>query len=267
MIEIKNLNKSFKENQVFTNFNCHIKDGFMTAIIGKSGSGKSTLLNMIGLLDLDYQGDILYDNINIKNLKENKQTEFIRKNINYLFQNYALIDNETVEQNLLLALAYEKINKKEKLDKINQVLAKVGLDNFNDKKIYTLSGGEQQRIALARTIIKTGNIILADEPTGNLDSKTGADVMEILTQLNSNGVTIVLITHDEKVAQYAHRVYRMIDGKLTEISKQELSHWREAETQAQTKGNTQQSVQQQPTQPKQKRKISRRKSALEGEKE
>ena len=209
MIEIKNLNKSFKENQVFTNFNCHIKDGFMTAIIGKSGSGKSTLLNMIGLLDLDYQGDILYDNINIKNLKENKQTEFIRKNINYLFQNYALIDNETVEQNLLLALAYEKISKKEKLDKINQVLAKVGLDNFNDKKIYTLSGGEQQRIALARTIIKTGNIILADEPTGNLDEENKNQVLKILKELKDLGKTIIIVTHDLSIAHECDEIIKL----------------------------------------------------------
>ena len=209
MIEIKNLNKSFKENQVFTNFNCHIKDGFMTAIIGKSGSAKSTLLNMIGLLDLDYQGDILYDNINIKNLKENKQTEFIRKNINYLFQNYALIDNETVEQNLLLALAYEKISKKEKLDKINQVLAKVGLDNFNDKKIYTLSGGEQQRIALARTIIKTGNIILADEPTGNLDEENKNQVLKILKELKDLGKTIIIVTHDLSIAHECDEIIKL----------------------------------------------------------
>ena len=209
MIEIKNLNKSFKENQVFINFNCQIKDGFMTAIIGKSGSGKSTLLNMIGLLDLDYQGEILYDNINIKNLKENKQTEFIRNNINYLFQNYALIDNETVEQNLLLTLAYEKISKKEKLNKINTVLTKVGLDNFNDKKIYTLSGGEQQRIALARTIIKKGNIILADEPTGNLDEENKNQVLNILKELKNLGKTIIIVTHDLSIANECDEIIKL----------------------------------------------------------
>ena len=209
MIEIKNLNKSFKENQVFINFNCQIKEGFMTAIIGKSGSGKSTLLNMIGLLDLDYQGEILYDNINIKNLKENKQTEFIRNNINYLFQNYALIDNETVEQNLLLTLAYEKISKKEKLNKINTVLTKVGLDNFNDKKIYTLSGGEQQRIALARTIIKKGNIILADEPTGNLDEENKNQVLNILKELKKLGKTIIIVTHDLSIANECDEIIKL----------------------------------------------------------
>ena len=209
MIEIKKLNKSFKENQVFINFNCQIKDGFMTAIIGKSGSGKSTLLNMIGLLDLDYQGEILYDNINIKNLKENKQTEFIRNNINYLFQNYALIDNETVEQNLLLTLAYEKISKKEKLNKINTVLTKVGLDNFNDKKIYTLSGGEQQRIALARTIIKKGNIILADEPTGNLDEENKNQVLNILKELKKLGKTIIIVTHDLSIANECDEIIKL----------------------------------------------------------
>lgn len=209
MIKIKNLNKSFGEKQVFTNFNCNIKDGFMTAIIGKSGSGKSTLLNMIGLLDLDYQGEILYDDVNIKKLKDNKQVEFIRNNINYLFQNYALIDNETVEQNLLLALAYEKINKAEKITKINEVLTKVDLTNFNNKKIYTLSGGEQQRIALARTILKKGNIILADEPTGNLDEINKEIVLKILKELKSLGKTIIIVTHDLSIAHECDEVIEL----------------------------------------------------------
>mgnify|MGYP005786898853 CR=1 FL=1 len=209
MITIKNLNKSFGEKQVFTNFNCTIKNGFMTAIIGKSGSGKSTLLNMIGLLDLDYQGEILYDDVNIKKLKENKQVEFIRNNINYLFQNYALVDNETVEQNLLLALAYEKISKTEKTTKINEVLTKVDLTDFNNKKIYTLSGGEQQRIALARTILKKGDIILADEPTGNLDEGNKEIVLKILKELKSLGKTIIIVTHDLNIANERDEVIKL----------------------------------------------------------
>ena len=209
MITIKNLNKSFGEKQVFTNFNCNIKNGFMTAIIGKSGSGKSTLLNMIGLLDLDYQGEILYDDVNIKKLKENKQVEFIRNNINYLFQNYALVDNETVEQNLLLALAYEKISKTEKITKINEVLTKVDLTDFNNKKIYTLSGGEQQRIALARTILKKGDIILADEPTGNLDEGNKEIVLKILKELKSLGKTIIIVTHDLNIANECDEVIKL----------------------------------------------------------
>ena len=209
MITIKNLNKSFGEKQVFTNFNCTIKNGFMTAIIGKSGSGKSTLLNMIGLLDLDYQGEILYDDVNIKKLKENKQVEFIRNNINYLFQNYALVDNETVEQNLLLALAYEKISKTEKITKINEVLTKVDLTDFNNKKIYTLSGGEQQRIALARTILKKGDIILADEPTGNLDEGNKEIVLKILKEFKDLGKTIIIVTHDLSIANECDEVIKL----------------------------------------------------------
>lgn len=209
MITIKNLNKSFGEKQVFTNFNCNIKNGFMTAIIGKSGSGKSTLLNMIGLLDLDYQGEILYDDVNIKKLKENKQVEFIRNNINYLFQNYALVDNETVEQNLLLALAYEKISKTEKTTKINEVLTKVDLTDFNNKKIYTLSGGEQQRIALARTILKKGDIILADEPTGNLDEGNKEIVLKILKEFKDLGKTIIIVTHDLSIANECDEVIKL----------------------------------------------------------
>ena len=209
MITIKNLNKSFGEKQVFTNFNCTIKNGFMTAIIGKSGSGKSTLLNMIGLLDLDYQGEILYDDVNIKKLKENKQVEFIRNNINYLFQNYALVDNETVEQNLLLALAYEKISKTEKITKINEVLTKVDLTDFNNKKIYTLSGGEQQRIALARTILKRGDIIFADVPTGSIDEGDIEIVLKILKELKSLGKTIIIVTHDLNIANECDEIIKL----------------------------------------------------------
>lgn len=209
MIELKNLHKSFGEKVIFKSLNYKIDTGSMVAIIGKSGCGKSTLLNMIGLLDSDYTGTILIDKNDIAKMNEKKKSVYIRNNINYLFQNYALIDNETVEENLLLALTYHKIKKTEKIDKINNALKSVGLESYNNKKVYTLSGGEQQRIALARVILKKGNIILADEPTGNLDDNNSKIVMDILKQLQKEGKTIVIVTHNQKIADQCDEVLNL----------------------------------------------------------
>lgn len=198
MIKVENLEKSFGNKNIIKDFNYEFLDGKMTAIVGKSGCGKTTLLNILGLIDIDYKGKVLYDGALITN--EKQRNEFIRDNINYLFQNYALIDDETVEQNLLLALEYEKLSKNEKKKKINQTLGLVDLNEFNDKKVFTLSGGEQQRVALARVILKKGNIILADEPTGNLDVENTDKVMEILKKLKKEGKLIIIVTHSSSLA-------------------------------------------------------------------
>ena len=198
MIKVENLEKSFDNKEIIKNFNYEFLDGKITAIVGKSGCGKTTLLNILGLLDTDYKGKVLYDGVLITN--ESQRNEFIRNNINYLFQNYALIDNETVEQNLLLALEYEKLSKNVKKEKINEALELVDLNEFNDKKIFTLSGGEQQRVALARVILKKGNIILADEPTGNLDVENTDKVMKILKKLKEDGKLIIIVTHSLSLA-------------------------------------------------------------------
>lgn len=209
MIEIKNLNKTFGEKVIFQNFQYQIPKGSMVAIVGASGSGKSTLLNMIGLLDFEYDGSILFDGLEISKMSDKKKTEYIRNHINYLFQNYALIDEETVEENLLLALTYEKMSQKEKLLKINETLILVGLENYHEKKVYTLSGGEQQRVALARIILKRGDIILADEPTGNLDDSNSEIVIDILKELQKEGKTIVIVTHNQKIADKCDTVLKL----------------------------------------------------------
>lgn len=206
MIKVENLEKSFDNKDIIKNFNYEFLDGKMTAIVGKSGCGKTTLLNILGLLDTDYKGKVLYDGVLITN--ESQRNEFIRNNINYLFQNYALIDNETVEQNLLLALEYEKLSKNVKKKKINEALELVDLNEFNDKKIFTLSGGEQQRVALARVILKKGNIILADEPTGNLDVENTDKVMKILKKLKEDGKLIIIVTHSLSLADECDDVIR-----------------------------------------------------------
>lgn len=209
MIEIKNLTKSFGEKQIFKDFNYQIKDGVMLGIVGKSGCGKTTLLNMIGLLDNNFEGVILYNNVNISKQKENKRLAYIRNNINYLFQNYALIDDETVEKKLFLALENEKITKSNKIDRINKALEKVELQGYNNKKIYTLSGGEQQRVALARIILKKGNIVLADEPTGNLDAYNSAKVMHILKDLQKENKTIIIVTHNSEIANECDEILNL----------------------------------------------------------
>lgn len=209
MIKIEKLYKSFGEKVIFNNFNYEIKDQSMVAIVGKSGCGKSTLLNIIGLIDSDYSGTIFYNDKIISKNNQRQKIKYIRDNINYLFQNYALVDEESVEENLRLALEYEKMLKQEKLEKINKVLQLVDLENYNNKKIYTLSGGEQQRVALARIMLKKGNIVLADEPTGNLDKVNSEKIMEILKQLQKQGKTIIIVTHNENIAKQCDNIIHL----------------------------------------------------------
>lgn len=208
MIDIINVSKSFGEKKVIENFSYKISDGLMVAITGKSGCGKSTLLNMLGLLDNDYNGEILYNGKLLSKVNEKKKNEYIRSNINYLFQNYALVDSETVEYNLLLALNYENISLNDKKSRINEILRLVDLKDYNNKKIFTLSGGEQQRVALARVMLKRGDLILADEPTGNLDKENSEKVMKILKKLQKQGKTIIIVTHNDSLANQCDDVIR-----------------------------------------------------------
>lgn len=202
MIEIKNLNKKFADKIIFNNFSLIIEDGEMIAISGASGSGKTTLLNILGKLDKDYNGDIIIDN---KNLKAITQTNYLRNTIGYLFQNYALADNMTVTKNLDFSLKYSDDKSLEAKEK---ALKLVGLspDEYLNKKVYTLSGGEQQRVALARLFLKPCTIILADEPTGSLDIKNRDTVLEILRKMNKAGKTVIIVTHDPHVLTMCDRV-------------------------------------------------------------
>lgn len=204
MIELKNIYKKYGKKVIYDNFSLTINDGECVAIVGASGSGKSTLLNIIGLLEPVNGGKVSIDDVSDIIPQSNKASSIIRYKFNYLFQNYALIDEETVEYNLKLALRFSKGNKKALM---KNTLKRVGLDGYEKARIYQLSGGEQQRIALARVMLKPSKYILADEPTGSLDSNNRDIVINTLKKLNKeDNKTIIIVTHDMYVANQCDRI-------------------------------------------------------------
>lgn len=218
MIEAINLCKSYGNHTVINHLNLKIKENEMVAIVGPSGCGKSTLLNIIGQIENQYEGTLWIDGLLMNELNQRQKEKFIRYHINYLFQNFALIETETVKENLLIGLEYSKLKKQHKINRIKEVLKKVKLENTLNKKVYELSGGEQQRIALARIMLKPGNIVLADEPTGNLDKENSVLVMKLLKELQKKGKTIIIVTHSEEIAKQCDR---MIELKSTiEVEKE-----------------------------------------------
>lgn len=208
IIELRNVSKSY-DKKVLNNLSVKIQENEMVAIVGQSGQGKTTILNIIGLLESADSGEVIVDNE--KNVKINSKdaTKIIREKISYLFQNFALVEQETVFQNLEIALKYIKLNKNGKLELIKSALKSVDLEGFENKKIFQLSGGEQQRVAIARVILKPSKIVLADEPTGSLDINNRNKVMSLLKQLNKEGKTILIVTHDNELANECDRVIEL----------------------------------------------------------
>ncbi|MEC2304547.1 MULTISPECIES: ATP-binding cassette domain-containing protein [Heyndrickxia] len=202
MIQIRNLTKKFNEKTLFSNFNLDIESGDFVIVSGPSGCGKTTLLNMIGAIEKFDGGTIIVDGIDIKNKKNH--LHYFRTKIGFLFQNFALVDHKTVKDNLKLIRKDCKTNLS-----MEEALALVGLKNKINQKVFTLSGGEQQRVALARLMLKKCDIILADEPTGSLDKKNAEAVLNILKQLNRQGKTIILVTHDETLKKQGNRVVNL----------------------------------------------------------
>lgn len=206
IINIKNLNKAYGKHQLFQNFNLTIQSGEFVLLKGKSGCGKSTLLNMIGLLEKMDQGEYtLFDQKNIQpNTKESKL--LLRNKISFIFQNFALMDDDTVENNLLIALEYTSLSKQEKQTKIDEVLKQVQLEGMSKQKIYTLSGGQQQRVALARCLLKPSELVLADEPTAALDQENKQIVLDLLCTLQKLGKTVIVASHDDIFDSYCSRI-------------------------------------------------------------
>lgn len=209
IIRLENINKSYGSKKILENINIDIEKGEMVAIVGASGKGKSTILNIIGLLEAPDSGSLRIDgDVSIK-LNSGESAKILRNKISYLFQNFALIDEETVLNNLLIALKYVKLNKVLKIEKISETLKEVGLAGYEKRKIYELSGGEQQRIAIARVMLKPSKIILADEPTGSLDEENREIIVGLLKKINESGKTLLIVTHDKYIAENCNRVIRL----------------------------------------------------------
>lgn len=218
MIKTENLSMLFTTEDVQTKalneVSLEIKKGEFVAIMGPSGCGKSTLLNILGTLDSPTSGKYYFDDKEIDKMSESQLTTFRKGNIGFVFQNFNLIDELTVYENVELPLVYLNGKKSERKKKVMEVLERMNIAHRAGHFPQQLSGGQQQRVAIARAVVTDCPLILADEPTGNLDSTNGVEVMELLRELNNQGTTIVIVTHSQRDATYAHRVIHLLDGRV-----------------------------------------------------
>ena len=217
MIKIANLEKYYRTEDVETvalnKLSIEVKEGEFVAVMGPSGCGKSTLLNILGLLDDSDGGSFLFNGVEVVDYKERKRADLRKRNIGFVFQSFNLIDELTVFENVELPLIYLGMKSADRKQKVEQVLDKIKIMHRRNHYPQQLSGGQQQRVAVARAVVNNPKLILADEPTGNLDSTNGNEVMQLLTDLNEQGTTIVMVTHSEHDARYSHRIIRMLDGQ------------------------------------------------------
>ena len=226
MLKVTNLSKIFSTEEVQTlaldGVSFEIKDGEFVAIMGPSGCGKSTLMNILGLLDNPTSGSYELIGQEVGNLKEKDRTQFRKGNIGFVFQSFNLIDELNVYENVELPLLYLKLSSSERKKRVDEILKRMNIAHRAKHFPQQLSGGQQQRVAIARAVVMNPKLILADEPTGNLDSKNGREVMELLTELNREGSTIVMVTHSQKDAAKAQRIINLFDGKIVSDVKNEL---------------------------------------------
>ena len=218
MIKIEGLSKFFRTEEVETialnNVSLEVKDGEFVAIMGPSGCGKSTLLNILGLLDNPTSGDYYLAGKEVGHLKEKERTQVRKGNIGFVFQSFNLIDELNVFENVELPLIYMRVKASERKRRVNEILSRMNISHRAEHFPQQLSGGQQQRVAIARAVVSNPKLILADEPTGNLDSKNGREVMELLSELNREGTTVIMVTHSQHDSTYAHRVLHLFDGEL-----------------------------------------------------
>ncbi len=229
MIKLTNLSRVFRTSDVETTaldqINLTISSGEFVAIMGPSGCGKSTLLSILGMLDSPSDGSYQFDGKEISQFGEKQLASLRKSSIGFVFQSFNLIDDLTVFENVELPLQYQQIGKEERKQRVEAMLKRVGIDHRADHLPQQLSGGQQQRVAVARALVIQPKLILADEPTGNLDSKNGEEVMQMLRELNQEGTTVVMVTHSEKEGSYADRLVRILDGKvLLDRAKQAAAH-------------------------------------------
>jgi len=220
MIKVENLCKSFRTEEVETialnNVSFEVEDGEFVAIMGPSGCGKSTLLNILGLLDNPTAGKYWLGGNEVQNLKEKDRTNVRKGEIGFVFQSFNLIDELNVAENIELPLTYMGIKAAERKRRVEEIMKRMAISHRASHFPHQLSGGQQQRVAIARAVVFNPKMILADEPTGNLDSKNGAEVMRLLTELNQEGTTIVMVTHNERDAAMAKRIIRLFDGQVVD---------------------------------------------------
>ncbi len=223
MININSLSKEYimGDNKLLAldNIDLSINEGDFVSIMGSSGSGKSTLMNIIGCLDVQTTGEYHFRDNNVSTLNSNKLAELRNKDIGFVFQNFNLLPRLNAQENVVLPLLYSGKNLKERNQLAVDALESVGLKDRVHHRPNQLSGGQQQRVSIARAIAGSPKLILADEPTGALDSKTGLEIMKILNDLNAKGITIVLVTHEDDIAKYGSRIIKMKDGKILEDRK------------------------------------------------
>ncbi len=216
MIELKNIKKIYSKDGISTealkDISLSIEKGEMIAIMGRSGSGKTTLLNILGCMDTLTEGEYIFGDEHVEKLSLKQMDMFRKDHISFVFQNFALMNQYTAFENIEMPLLIGKSNKKERKDKVNKVLELVGITELADKLPTKMSGGQQQRCAIARALVTDSDIILADEPTGALDEKTGTEIMDLFESLNKQGKTVIIVTHDKMVAERCKRIIHIKDG-------------------------------------------------------
>ncbi|MEN9444546.1 MAG: hypothetical protein RIS47_1436 [Bacteroidota bacterium] len=218
MVKTVDLKKTFSSGEVETTalerVNFEVREGEFVAVMGPSGCGKTTLLNLVGLLDVPTDGQVYFDGQEVGSLSERKRTAVRKYNIGFVFQSFNLIDELSVYENIELPLLYQQMSSVERKRRVVEVLEKLKITHRSGHFPRQLSGGQQQRVAVARAVVARPRLILADEPTGNLDSVNGEEVMQLLTQLNSEGTAIVMVTHSATDAEYSHRIVQLFDGHI-----------------------------------------------------
>ncbi len=223
IIELRNIYKSYQmgytEIMALQNINLKIKRGDFLAIVGPSGSGKSTMMNLIGALDFADKGDIFLDEQNIEHIEESQLAQIRGKKIGFVFQTFNLIPTLTAMENIAIPMIFQGINKEQRIEKAEEILEQVKLIHRKSHFPNELSGGERQRVAIGKALANNPEVILADEPTGNLDTKTGLGIMKLFVELNKKGKTIILVTHDLDLMRYATKVLKIRDGKIVEQRK------------------------------------------------
>lgn len=218
IIELKEVNKIYgKSNYLVSalkNINLTVKKGEFTAIMGPSASGKSTLLNIIGCMDIPSSGEYFLNGISVKSKKNSQLSNIRNHTVSFVFQNFALLKDYSIYENIELPLLHRRISNKQKKDKIMHFASKLGIEDILRKKPHQTSGGQQQRAAIARALVSDAEVILADEPTGALDQRTGEEILLLFKQINSEGKTVIIVTHDNKITKYSNRMVSIRDGEI-----------------------------------------------------